>query len=319
MTRSPVFSIVVPIYYNELNIPDTLPRLVALGSSLPGYRLELVFVDDGSKDGSLEALRNAQRAYPDLVTVVKLTRNFGSMAAIQAGLTVATGDCVGMVTADLQDPPELFLEMIRHWEKGSKAIFAVRAERHDSMSQKLWAGAYYSLMRRFALADYPSGGFDFFLVDRQVVEEVNRTREKNTNLMSLIFWMGFAPVLIPYTRQARTKGKSRWTMAKKVKLFIDSFVAFSYAPIRFLSSVGLIVAASAFAYAAWVFYWWLVHDIPVKGYAPIVILLALTAGVQMTMLGVLGEYLWRTLDETRGRPAFVIDDIYPRDGTAPPA
>ena len=307
-----VLSVIVPIYYNELNIPDTLPRLVALRDGLPGYRLELVFVDDGSKDGSLAALRDGQRAYPDLITVVKLTRNFGSMAAIQAGLTVATGDCVGMVTADLQDPPELLIEMVRHWERGSKAIFAVRAARHDSVSQKLWAATYYALMRRFALPDYPSGGFDFFLVDRQVVEEVNRTREKNTNLMSLIFWMGFAPTLIPYVRQARTKGKSRWTMAKKVKLFIDSFVAFSYAPIRFLSSVGLVVAASAFAYAAWVFYWWLVHDIPVKGYAPIVILLALTAGVQMTMLGVLGEYLWRNLDETRKRPAFVIDEVFRR-------
>ncbi len=307
------FSIVVPIYFNELNIPDTLPRLLALAPQLPGYKLELVFVDDGSKDGSLAALRQAQREHPDTITVVKLTRNFGSMAAIQAGLTVATGDCVGMVTADLQDPPELFLEMLQHWERGCKAVFAVRAERQDSASQRLFAGAYYSLMRRFALPDYPEGGFDFFLIDRQVVGEINRTHEKNTNLMSLIFWMGFSPVMIPYVRQARTKGKSRWTFAKKVKLFIDSFVAFSYAPIRFLSSVGLVVAASAFAYAGWVFYWWLFHDIPVKGYAPIIIMLALTAGVQMTMLGVLGEYLWRTLDETRGRPSFVIDDVYARD------
>jgi dolichol-phosphate mannosyltransferase len=307
-----IFSIVVPIYFNELNIPDTLPRLLALASRLPGYRLELILVDDGSKDGSLAALRQFQRDHPETITVVKLTRNFGSMAAIQAGLTVATGACVGMVTADLQDPPELFLEMLERWERGCKAVFAVRAEREDSATQRMFARIYYSLMRQFALPDYPEGGFDFFLIDRQVVEEVNRTREKNTNLMSLIFWMGFSPVMIPYVRQARTKGKSRWTFAKKVKLFIDSFVAFSYAPIRILSSVGLIVAASAFGYAAWVFYWWLVHGIPVKGYAPIVILLALTAGVQMTMLGVLGEYLWRTLDETRGRPSFVIDDVFAR-------
>lgn len=310
------FSIIVPIYFNELNIPDTLPRLLALAPQLPGYRLELVFVDDGSRDGSLAALRQAQLEHPETITVVKLTRNFGSMAAIQAGLTVAGGDVVGMVTADLQDPPELFLEMLRHWERGCKAVFAVRADRQDSATQKLFSGAYYSLMRRFALPEYPEGGFDFFLIDRQVVEEVNRTNEKNTNLMSLIFWMGFSPVMLPYVRQARTKGKSRWTLSKKVKLFIDSFVAFSYAPIRFLSSVGLLVAASAFAYAGWVFYWWLFHDIPVKGYAPIVILLALTAGVQMTMLGVLGEYLWRTLDETRGRPSFVIDDVFRRHDAA---
>src|SRR5688572_5751590 len=274
-----LLSIIVPIYFNELNIPDTVPRLLALAPRLPGYRLEIVFVDDGSKDGSLDALRDAQRRNPDVITVVKLTRNFGSMAAIQAGFTVATGDCVGMVTADLQDPPELFLEMISHWERGCKAVFAVRSDREDSALQKAFAKGYYALMRRFALPDYPRGGFDFFLVDRQVVTEVNRTHEKNTNLMSLIFWMGHKPVMIPYVRQARTKGKSRWTLSKKIKLFIDSFVAFSYAPIRFLSTLGLLVAASAFFYAAWVFYLWLAHGIPVKGYAPIVILLALTSGV----------------------------------------
>lgn len=316
-TGGRTLSIVVPIYFNELNIPDTVPRLVALGERLPGYRLELVLVDDGSRDGSLAALRQAQAQYPSMITVVKLTRNFGSMAAIQAGLSVASGDCVGMITADLQDPPELFLEMIPHWERGCKAVFAVRTGREESASQRFFSGAYYWLMRKFALPDYPAGGFDFFLVDRQVVNEVNRTREKNTNLMSLIFWMGHRPVMIPYIRQARTKGKSRWTLTKKIKLFIDSFVAFSYAPIRFLSTAGLLVAAAAFVYAGWVFYWWLFHDIPVKGYAPIVILLALTAGVQMTMLGVLGEYLWRTLDETRGRPSFVIDDVYARE--SPPA
>ena len=305
-----VFSIVVPIYFNELNIPDTVPRLLALEEGIGDRRLELVFVDDGSQDGSLAALRAFQARDPLRIKVVKLTRNFGSMAAIQAGLTVATGDCVGMIAADLQDPPEIFLEMLAHWEKGTKAVFAVRADREESAGQKFFSNTYYALMRRFALADYPRGGFDFFLIDRQVVDEVNRIREKNTNLMSLIFWLGFAPVAIPYVRRARQKGVSRWTLAKKIKLFIDSFVAFSYAPIRFLSAFGFIVAASAFLYAGWVLYSWAFHHIPVKGYAPIVILLAFTAGIQMVMLGVLGEYLWRTLDESRRRPAFVIDEVY---------
>lgn len=310
MTRA--FSIVVPIYFNELNIPDTVPQLLALRETLPGYRLELVFVDDGSGDGSLSLLRDWQRRQPDEVKVVKLTRNFGSMAAIQAGLTVATGDCVGMIAADLQDPPALFLQMIERWEGGAKAVFAVRADREESLGQKLFSRAYYSLLRRFALRGYPEGGFDFFLVDRQVVNEVNRIREKNTNLMSLIYWLGYEPVTIPYVRRARQKGKSRWTMSKKIKLFIDSFVAFSYVPIRFLSALGICVALSAFGYAGWVFYQWGVNHIPVKGYAPIVILIALTAGTQMTMLGVLGEYLWRTLDESRGRPQYVIEEIFER-------
>ena len=314
------FSIIVPIYFNELNIPDTIPQLLALEERAPGFRLELVFVDDGSKDASFTLLREYQAAEPTRIKVVKLTRNFGSMAAIQAGLTVATGDCVGMIAADLQDPPEIFLEMLSHWERGTKAIFAVRADREESFGQKLFSNTYYALMRKFALSGYPEGGFDFFLIDRQVVNEVNKIREKNTNLMSLIFWLGFQPVAIPYVRRARQKGKSRWTLSKKIKLFIDSFVAFSYAPIRGLSAIGFLVALSAFLYAGWVLYSWAFHHIPVKGYAPIVILLAFTSGVQMVMLGVLGEYLWRTLDESRRRPAFVIDEVYdvaPRTNEAP--
>jgi polyisoprenyl-phosphate glycosyltransferase len=295
------WSVVIPIYYNELNIPDTVPRLLALQPALPEWELELIFVDDGSGDRSLELLLEYRRLHPETIRVVKLTRNFGSLAAIQAGLTVASGDCVGMITADLQDPPELLVDMVRHWESGSKVVLAVRTEREDSLSTRLIASLYYAMVRRFALRDFPRGGFDFFLVDRQVVDEVNRIGEKNTNLMSLIFWLGHRPVLIPYVRRRREKGKSRWTLAKKIKLVIDSFVGFSYAPIRILSVMGLLFATGAFVYAGYVAYARLVQKIPVQGYAPIVIILALTSGIQMTMLGVLGEYVWRTLDESRRR------------------
>jgi glycosyltransferase involved in cell wall biosynthesis len=302
-------SIVVPVYFNAPNLHDTVPQLLAIADRAEGITTELIFVDDGSGDDSVAILRDFQQQHPARIRVVKLTRNFGSMAAIQAGLTVARGECVGMIAADLQDPPELFLEMLAHWRAGAKAVFAVRADREDSPAQRLFSLGYYALIRRFALPNYPPGGFDFFLIDRQVVTHIVRIAEKNTNLMSLIFWLGYRPVMIPYVRRARTKGRSRWTMAKKIKLFIDSFVAFSYVPIRFLSAVGLIVATSAFAYAAYVFYAWLAHDIPVRGFAPVVIGVAFTSGVQMTMLGILGEYLWRTLDETRRRPSFVIDDL----------
>jgi dolichol-phosphate mannosyltransferase len=308
-------SIVVPVYFNELNLPDTIPRLLAIGDSLADEELELVFVDDGSGDRSLDVLLEFQSAHPDSIKVVKLTRNFGSFSAIQAGLTAATGDCVGMIAADLQDPPELFLEMMAHWRQGTKVVLAVRQAREDPPISKMFAAAYYRLIRRYALSDYPRGGFDFFLVDRQVVDTVNTLNEKNTNIMSLIFWLGFRPVLIPYVRRKREKGRSRWTSAKKIKLFIDSFVGFSYAPIRGLSLLGLLIATSAFLYAGFVVYEWAVSGIPVKGYAPTVILIALTSGIQMTMLGVVGEYLWRTLDEVRNRPGYVIDEVYSRDRT----
>ena len=311
----PRVSIVVPVYYNELNLPDTIPRLRALAELLPGYELELVFVDDGSGDRSLELLRAAQESGKGRMTVVKLTRNFGTHAALQAGLAHATGDCIGIISADLQDPPELFVEMIRHWEKGTKVVLAVRADRDEPSSQKFFANTYYALIRRFALPSYPVGGFDFLLIDKQIVSDINYIREKNTNLFSLVVWLGFNPVMIPYVRQRRTKGKSRWTLTKKIKLVIDSFIGFSYAPVRLMSAVGILTAASAFAYAAYVFLLWSLRGIPVPGYATIVTLIALTSGIQMLMLGVVGEYLWRMLDEVRRRPTYVVDWVGTPEGT----
>lgn len=304
------FSIVIPVYYNEPNLPETIPQLLGLVEQIPQCRLELVFVDDGSGDRSLEILRTFQGRYPDTIKVVKLTRNFGSMAAIQAGFTVASGDCVGMISADLQDPPELFLEMLDHWEKGAKAVFAVRQDREEPFSQKLFSNTYYSLVRKYAIPGYPDGGFDFFLVDRQVVNEVNRIQEKNTNLMTLIYWLGFRPILLPYVRRARARGKSRWTLAKKFKLFVDTFVAFTFFPLRVLSVVGFLAALTSFGYGTFILIYWLLFGIDVKGWVPTMLIITFTTGLQMTMLGVLGEYLWRTLDEVRRRPPFVIDEVY---------
>jgi dolichol-phosphate mannosyltransferase len=303
-------SIVVPVYFNEPNLPDTVPQLLAVGEKLSEYNLELVFVDDGSKDQSLTILLDYQERFPQQIKVVKLTRNFGTMAALQAGLIVASGDCVGVIAADLQDPPELFLEMTRHWEDGVKAIFAVRSDREESFLQKTFSNLYYALVRRFAVPGYPAGGFDFFLADRQVIDEVNKIHEKNTNLMTLVFWLGYQAVLIPYVRRKRTKGKSRWTLGKKIKLFVDTFASFSYFPIRLFSFLGIIYAILSFSYGVFIFIAWLTFGIEVQGWVPMMLVLTFTAGLQMTLLGILGEYLWRTLDESRGRPLFVIDTIY---------
>ncbi|MCC6499823.1 MAG: glycosyltransferase family 2 protein [Anaerolineales bacterium] len=309
-------SIVVPVYFNEANLPDTIPQLLSLAEKLPGYSLELVFVDDGSGDRSLDLLLDFRSQNPEKIKVVKLTRNFGSMSAIQAGFTVATGDCVGMISADLQDPPEIFFDMIAHWEKGNKAVFAVRQDREDPVVQKSLSNLYYSFIRKFALADYPNGGFDFFLVDRQVIADLNHIREKNTNIMTLIYWLGYKPVMIPYIRRQRSKGRSRWTFAKKIKLFIDTFVAFSFFPIRILSLIGLLVAIGSFLYGAFVLFYWYFFGTEVRGWVPTILVLSFTSGIQMAMLGVLGEYLWRTLDEARNRPPFVIDAVFDHaDGT----
>ncbi len=191
-----------------------------------------------------------------------------------------------------------------------KAVLAVRKERHDTLPSKITSKIYYHLIRKYAIPDFPKGGFDFFLIDRQIVDQLNKIPEKNTNLMNLLLWLGYEYVTIPYVRQKRKKGKSRWTLSKKIKHVIDSFIGFSYIPIKLLPSLGIIFAIVAFVYAGITFYNWLVGNIPVEGWTTTIIVVTLIGGIQMIMLGILGEYLWRTLDETRKRPSYVIEKIF---------
>lgn len=303
-------SVIVPVFGEEQNLPRTVPRLIAFGSHLKGYELELVFVDDGSRDRSLPILVQYQKQHPATIVVVKLARNFGAMAAVQAGLSIATGDCVGAIDADLQDDPGLFLKMIPHWEKGMKAIFAVREDREEPLSRTLFSGLYYRLLRRFAIPDYPEGGFDVFLVDKQVVDEVNRIGEKNTNIMSLIFWLGFEYVAIPSTRKDRVAGESKWSLARKVKLFIDSFAGFSQAPIRLIWLVGALFVLLSGIWGGYTVAVWRLGASSPAGFEVIGSLVAIAAGLQMIMLGIIGEYVWRILEESRKRPLYVIDRIF---------
>jgi polyisoprenyl-phosphate glycosyltransferase len=302
------FSIVVPVYFNGLNIPHLIPRLQQLQEHLPGYALEFIFVDDGSGDDSFRLLAEAQQR-DARIRVIKLSRNFGSMAAIQAGLHYAKGDCAGVIAADLQDPPELFLEMIRQWEGGRKVVLGMREGRRDGTLQDMLSGIYYALLRRFAIADYPRGGFDMVLVDRQILEELGRITEKNTNIMSLIFWLGYDRGSVSYVRQRREAGSSRWTVAKKIKLFIDTFINFSYAPIRFISGIGLLTAVLSFSYGLLVILLRCFGTISLPGWTILVVILTFLLGLIMIMLGIIGEYLWRILDESRKRPPYVIDRI----------
>ncbi|MEK3865996.1 glycosyltransferase family 2 protein [Paenibacillus sp. FSL H7-0716] len=302
-------SIVVPIYYNELNIPHTIPRLQNLEKIIPNCDFEFVFVDDGSKDNSFSLLMDAKEKDPR-IKVIKLSRNFGSMAAIQAGLKYTTGDCVGIIAADLQDPPEMFEEMLEHWRMGKKVVLGTRADREESFSQKMFSNTYYFLLEKLALKGYPKGGFDFLLIDKQVVQEVLEIQEKNTNVMSLIYWLGHDQVQIPYVRQERKLGKSRWTLSKKIKLFVDSFVSFSYTPIRFMSFIGFATALLSFLYGVFVIFSTVFGFIELQGWTTIIALITFLLGIIMIMLGIIGEYLWRILDESRERPSYVVDQTF---------
>lgn len=307
--HSKKFTILVPIYYNELNIPHTVPRLQEVANLIPDYEVEFVFVDDGSKDRSLQLLFQ-ERQKDERIKIIKLSKNFGSMSAIQAGLNYCKGDCVGIISADLQDPPELFVDMISRWEQGKKVIMAARSDREESFSQKMFSNTYYYLMRKLALNSYPRGGFDFVLIDKQVVSELVAINEKNTNIMSLIYWLGHDQDIVHYVRQERKYGKSRWTLAKKIKLFIDSFISFSFAPIRFISAIGTATAVLSFLYGLFVIINAILGAVPIQGWTTLVAIITFLLGLIMVMLGIIGEYLWRILDESRKRPSYVVDEVY---------
>ncbi len=186
-------------------------------------------------------------------------------------------------------------------------VMAVRETRRDPWAHRICSAIYYRLMRRYAIPDMPPGGFDFVLVDRKVIDIVTAVREKNTTLMGLILWTGFPRASIPYTRQARRKGRSMWSFSRKVKYFIDSFVSFSYFPIRLIQALGLISALCGLAYAILIIVLRLLNRIPVEGWSPLMIVILFLGGAQFVTLGILGEYLWRTLDETKRRPPFVVE------------
>lgn len=303
------FSIVVPVYQNQENLPDTVPRLLGLREKLDGYDLELIFVDDGSRDRSLQILKDFAARHPDTIKIVKLTRNFGQNPAIQAGLRHARGECVGIISADLQDPHDLFVDMVKEWERGALFVMGERNARDENWAHKLISGVYWKLVRRYAVPDLPGTGYDFCLLDRKIVEDVNRINEKNSPIFVLICWLGYAPVRFPITRKIRIQGKSQWNLRRKLKLAVDTFIGFSYLPARFITAMALATAAASIVYLLYIFtVWFSTHATP-PGWMTVVGLLVLLGSMILFSLGIVCEYLLRILDEARKRPPYVVEAV----------
>lgn len=302
-------SIIIPVYFNELNLKplyDCLKKDVLNHLSKLDY--ELIFVDDGSKDKSLEVIQELQSKYPK-ITFVKLSRNFGSHSAILAGLSIATGDAATFISADLQDPPKIILKMVKEWESGADSVIAVRKDREESIIQKFFSNTYYRIMRKIALKNMPLGGFDCFLIDRKVINTIVKMDEKNTSLMGQILWSGYNIAEIKYTRKARELGKSKWTFGKKVKYFTDSIVSFSFFPLRAITAIGILSSLISFIWMLVVFFSWIFGNIAVQGYTTLIMVILFFSGLILFSLGMVGEYLWRVLDASRNRPTFIIDTI----------
>jgi dolichol-phosphate mannosyltransferase len=300
-------SVVVAAFNEEGNLPLLYERLRALDWRALRLEPEFLVVDDHSGDRTPEILA-ALAAGDPRVKVLRFSRNFGSHRAFAAGLEHCSGDGAVILAADLQDPPETIPQLVEKWRKGAQVVWAARDEREgESLPTRLLSRTYYALMRRFAEVQPPKNGADFLLLDRRVIEALRASPEKNTSLLSLIQWMGFNQDQISYTKAARSSGRSKWTVRKKLKLAVDSFVSFSYAPIRLASAFGLLFAFSGFVYAAVIAGRAIMLGSPVQGWASMMCVLLIVSGVQLVMLGIVGEYLWRTFDETRGRPRYIVE------------
>ncbi len=300
-------SIVVPIYKNEMNIlPFYEDFIHNIKPHLEDY--EIIMVHDASPDNSWTVM-NQIASNDKKIKLIRLSRNFGSVAACFTGIQYSTGDCVTVKACDLQEPPELLLQMYDKWKNGAKSVIGVRESRNDPGASGLFSGIYYRLVRKMVSSDMPKGGFDTYLLDRKVADRIVAINDRNSPITLQILWMGFGPERVYYNRRKREVGKSSWTFSKKMKLFVDSFVGFSYIPIRIMSVVGLLFFLFSIIWAVYLVIAKLIGSIQVEGYTTIMVLILFSSGLIMFTLGLLGEYLWRTFDAARRRPISIVDEM----------
>jgi glycosyltransferase involved in cell wall biosynthesis len=304
-------SVVIPVYFNEGSILKTYEKVnFQLSNHNDVSSFELIIIDDGSLDGSFNEMLEVKKSSPNIVRIIKFTRNFGQLAAMNAGYKISTGDCVINISADLQDPPELINQMIDCFAaRESEIVICTRLNREDGWYRKFTSLIFYKTMRILTFENMPQGGFDFVLLSRRAVDFLLSNNESNAFWQGKILWSGFATKYIPYLRKERATGVSRWSFRKKLKYFLDGIFAYSYFPVRLMSFLGIGSFLSGFIYAIIITLNYFIGDIPFKGWAPLMILILVLSGLQMLMLGFVGEYLWRTLDQVRGRPEYVIESI----------
>lgn len=300
------FSIVIPVYGNEENIPSLIARLSELMTELPSAT-EVVFVVDGSPDGSYAALAAALPAARFRSQLLQHSRNFGSFAAIRTGLAAAKGDSIGVMAADLQEPAELMVEFQRVLGTGAVDVaVGRRVARNDPALSSLGSRAFWGLYRRTIARDMPPGGVDVFGCTRAVAQELVQLDEANSSLVAQLYWVGFRRAEIPYSRQEREHGKSQWTFRKRLKYLLDSVFAFTNLPLDLLLLTGVFGTLAVIVVAAVILGIYLTGGITEPGYVPLMLAILFSTFLTITSIGIVGAYVWRVFDNTKRRPSSIV-------------
>ena len=307
-TGAHLVSLVVPVFNESEVIGAFCQRSTAALASLDGLDYEILFIDDGSRDGSYAQLA-AFAAENPRIRVIKFSRNFGHQIAISAGIDHAAGDCVVIIDADLQDPPEVIAALVAEWRSGSDVVYGVRSDREGETFIKLkTASMYYKLLGRLTKIEIPPNVGDFRLLSRRVVDHLKQLREKDRFVRGLVSWIGFKQTGVPYKRDRRYAGETKYPFRKMLKFAFDGITSFSTVPLKLATWIGYAAAVVAVLYLLSVFVQWLL-GYTVEGWATIMVAMLFLGSVQLICLGILGEYLGRVFNEVKPRPMYVIEEV----------
>jgi len=309
LTGSKRVTLLIPVLNEESTVEIFLDTVSGVLRTVD-YDFEYLFVDDGSTDRTVEILKR-RRAADKTVKIVQLSRNFGKEHALAAGLDFASGDAVIPMDVDMQDPPELIPEFLKHWEQGFEVVIGVRNERScDSVLKRITAEIFYKIINLMSQVPITPNAGDFRLLDRKVVEVIRAMPERVRFTKGVFAWVGFPQIQIPYTRRKRSAGTSKWNYWRLWNFALDGLTGFSTVPVRIWSYIGGVIALLGFVYAFYILILSLVSSNPVPGYASLMICIMLLGGIQLISLGVIGEYLGRIYEETKGRPLYVVHKTY---------
>ena len=304
-------SVIVPMYYEEKIVSECYNRLTSVLKNIENYEYEIIFINDGSKDKTLEMLIELSKNDSN-VKVISFSRNFGHQAAVTAGLQYVTGDAIVIIDSDLQDPPELIPDMLKLWEDGNDVIYGKRQKRRgESAFKLLTAKLFYKTLNALSETEIPRDTGDFRLVDRRVVDTVNMFPEHNKFLRGLFSWVGYKQIPYEYERKERFAGKTKYPLNKMLKLAGDGILSFSTKPLKLVGLLGIcsiIVSILILVYSvlSFVFKW----NNLTAGWTSIMVTVTFFAGIQLLSIWIMSEYLARIYDESRGRPQYIIDKMY---------